>query len=204
MYLYIFFILGKLCDWFIKHRGISIFYEALQKSFPNHNIVCKLLCTTQDCIEYQYVHTDNRKWTCRFVNDPKHICITRGKSVCEKETDNVITTRDMCPFSVFLAVEKYTSLLLGTGFEFQSNPESCQILDPFVHKININNAILISGSTAHAGVPFPKQLQRSSRLIKRKPKLHYRIFFEGDPKGAFTSDLLNPQYKFSMSVLDNF
>ena len=117
------FVLVFVCSvgkWYKSHRGIFIFHEALQKAFPLHNIDCKLLCTTDKCQENQFAHTDNKKWTCRFLYDPtKHVCEIDGHTTCHKDTITHVTI-DMCLFSVFLALEDFTSLIVGNGFDYKT------------------------------------------------------------------------------------
>ena len=83
----------------------AIFHEALQQAFPNHNVDCLLLCTTEDCQYNQYAHTDNNKWACLFHEDlHKHVCQNNdGHATCRKDNITTPLTKDMCPFSVFLS-----------------------------------------------------------------------------------------------------
>lgn len=186
--------------WYQQHRGIAVFRDALKKSFPNHDITCKLLCTTEECKEYQLPHTDNRKYTCRFIDKSMHICLCKdGHATCDR--DQFKMSRDTCPFTVFLAVETCTALAIGDGFGLESN--SSWLINPRDNKIEMNNGLLISGSTPHAGVPFPSRKSCGCRRRKPGPRAHYRIFFDGSPNQKncpYWPDPRAPQWKLSTGV----
>jgi len=199
----LFLFIGKLSNWFKSHYGIQIFHEALQQAFPNHNVDCLLLCTTEDCQYNQYAHTDNNKWACLFHEDlHKHVCQNNdGHATCRKDKNTTPVTRDMCPFSVFLAVENFTSLIVGNGVDYKES----KLLSPRLRQIKKNNALFITGSTPHAGVKFPKQLSRRSgpQRSKSGPKVHYRVFFDGSPKCHFCPDSISPQWKLKAQIDDS-
>ena len=181
----------------------------MRTSFPNHIIACKLLCTNKRCTDIQYPHTDNKKWTCRFIHPHEvHVCHGSGKRpICSKQGDKPVS-RNECPFSSFLSIEADTSLIIGTSFNY--NYATSELLNPRRHAIHVNNAKIISGSTGHAGTPFPEVRRRSSsrevKVVEGKPiqtrrEEHYRVFFEGIPMiGPYWSKELDPQLKFATEV----
>lgn len=185
------FNVGYAASWYTSHKGIAIFHEALRRSFPNHRINCKLLCTTENCTETQFAHTDNCKWSCRFLDpNAQHVC-RHPIPVCSRVG---VVTRDMCPFSVFLAIEDHTSLVVCDNFFYHSKDDN-GVVNPTRRSIRTNDAMMLNGSTGHAGTYFPPERRRKQRESK-SIKCHFRGFFEGDPiNSVYWSDPQTPQLK---------
>jgi len=201
-YYYVHYIFEEKKGWYRAHKSISLIHEALKISFPNHNIDCLLLGTTEDCTEYQFVHTDESNYTCSFLPDNVHCCKKQQGGSCPNK--KLCASRDIVPFTVFWAIEEHTCLLVGDGFDVKTS----SIKGPKIHPIDVGNGFFITGSTPHCGVPFPLQiLQRATsgpaRVDPDAKLVHFRVFYNGYVKkrgSGFTPDTLSPQWKLDTSV----
>lgn len=150
--------------WYSK--GIGLVHQALKIAFPYHNVECKLLACFRGSNAQEY-HGDQDKWMQLWESISLK---TQSLDMLHSELN-----RNMCPCSAFLSIEPHTSFLVGSGVDWKSSPPS--VVDPHIHDIPVGTLTVISGSTVHAGGPFPKALRYADAI--------YRVFFMIDPQRRY-------------------